>query len=350
MTKGKILILYHSETSGASKSILTLKSHAFIFHLIKIPMDFNKAIKPFIKNLHSIFKSKIIIVNSLGVLKNLLFLGLFPFLKLMRKKIFIYWHESRWIWKGHVSEKVTIGSIILNKTISYVVKNSINMAVSKYCIKWLNSKFQTKNEIELLYNTIDLKKTLKLSKFKGPDYSEKKFKVIMALAAATKRKGFHIFIDIAEKTPSNYKFIWVGKSGDLDKIFVERIELINEKSDYEKIQVFDYNPNPYPILKNSDIFFLPSLDEPFGLVYLEAFILGKFVIAPKTTGFSEIIEKNSKLAFIYSNIKEVIELLNSKDINSYIRHFKEERLQLAKQFDNDRFNKKIVEILKKYIN
>ncbi|KKK56986.1 hypothetical protein LCGC14_3059040, partial [marine sediment metagenome] len=224
MKKGKILILYHSETSGASKSILTLKSHAFIFHLIKIPMDFNKAIKPFIKNLHSIFKSKIIIVNSLGVLKNILFLGLFPFLKLTCKKIFIFWHESRWIWEGNIPEKVTLGSIILNKIISYVVRNSINMAVSKYCIKWLKSKFQIKNEIELLYNTIDFNKILKLSKFEGPHYSKKKFKVIMALAAATKRKGFHIFLNVADKTTSNYKFIWIGKNEELGIEETEKIE------------------------------------------------------------------------------------------------------------------------------
>ena len=103
-------------------------------------------------------------------------------------------------------------------------------------------------------------------------------------------------------------------------------------------------------MKNSDIFFLPSLDEPFGLVYLEAFIFGKFVIAPKTTGFSEIIEKESKLAYIYSNIKDVIELLQSDEIDYFIKNFKEERLQLAKKFDNNRFNKKIIEILHKYIN
>ena len=104
------------------------------------------------------------------------------------------------------------------------------------------------------------------------------------------------------------------------------------------------------MIKNSDIFFLPSLDEPFGLVYLEAFILGKFVVAPKTTGFSEIIEKDSKLAYIYSNINDVIELLHSDEIDYYIRNFKEERLQLARQFDNERFNTKFIEILREYCN
>ena len=222
------------------------------------------------------------------------------------------------------------------------------MAVSNYCIEWLKNKFQSKYEIELLYNTINLKKVLKLSRFEGPDYSEKRYKVIMALADAVESKGFHIFLNVADKASSNYKFIWIGKKKELYKEEAEKIKLINKKNDYEKIKVFDYNPNPFPLIKNCDIFFLPSLNESFGLSYLEAFIFGKFVIAPSTTGFSEIIEKNSKLALIYKNIQEVFELLNSNEIDYFIRNFKEERLHIAKKFDNNRFYKKIIEILYKY--
>ncbi len=345
----RIIIFYHSEKSGATRSILTLKKNKYL-KFIKIPPDLFNTLKLIHANFKEILQTKIFLINGLGSLINISLLLLRIFLKLFSKRVFIYWHESGWIWRGLVPEKKVIGSIIFHKIIRYVIKNSINIAVSKYCIKWLNSKFQLKNEIELLYNTINLKEILKLSRFEGRDYSEKKYKVIIALGATTERKGFHIFIDVAEKAPSYYKFIWMGRSGDLNKEEAEKIDLINLKSDYKKINVFDYNPNPFPLLKNSDIFFLPSLDEPFGLVYLEAFILGKFVIAPTTTGFSEIIEKNSKLAFIYNNKREIIELLKSNAIDSYIRNFKEERLQLAKKFDNDRFNKKILELFRKYTN
>ena len=219
---------------------------------------------------------------------------------------------------------------------------------SNYCIKWLKNKFQSKYEIELLYNTINRKKVLKLSRFEGPDYSEKRYKVIMALAAAVKSKGFHIFLNVADKASSNYKFVWIGKNEELGKEEAEKIELINKKNDYEKIQVFDYNPNPFPLIKNCDIFFLPSLDESFGLSYLEAFIFGKLVIAPATTGFSEIIEKGSDLAFIYNKEKEVINFLNSNNIDFYVKNFKEERQELASKFDNNRFYKKFMEIIYKY--
>ncbi len=345
----RIIIFYHSVKSGATRSILTLKKNKHL-KFIKTPLDLLSTLKLIYANFKEIMQTKIIFFNGLGSLMNPSLLILSIFIKIFSKRVFIYWHESGWIWRGLVPEKKVIGSILFHKIIRYVIKNSINITVSKYSRKWLNSKFQLKNTIELLYNTINLKKILKLSQFEGYDYSEKKYKVIMALGAATERKGFHIFIDVAEKAPSYYKFIWIGKDEELNKDLAEKIDLINQKNNYEKIEVFDYNPNPFPLIKNSDIFFLPSLDEPFGLVYLEAFILGKFVIAPTTTGFSEIIEKNSKLALIYKNTREIIELLKSDAIDSYIRNFKEERLQLAKKFDNDRFNKKILELFRKYTN
>ncbi len=345
----RIIIFYHSETSGATRTILTLENNKH-FNFIKIPTDLFKSLKLIFTNFKEIIQTQIFIINGLGSLMNPSLLLLRIFLKLFSKLVFIYWHESGWIWRGLVPEKRVIGSIVFHKVIRYVIKNSINMAVSKYCIKWLNNKFKLNKEIELLYNTINIKKVLKLTRFEGSDYSENKYKIVTALAAASERKGFHIFIEVAEKAPSNYKFIWIGKSGELNEGEVEKIELINQKNNYEKIKVLDYLPNPFPLLKNSDIFFLPGLDEPFGLVYLEAFILGKFVIAPTTTGFSEIIEKNSKLAFIYNNTREIIELLKSNTIDSYIRNFKEERLQLAKKFDNNRFNKKILKLFRKYTN
>ncbi len=345
----RIIIFYHSETSGASKSILTLKKNKHL-NFIKISPSFFNSLKVILANFKDIIHTKIFLINSLGSLMNLSLLLLRIFLKLFSKQVFIYWHETNWHWRGLVPEKRVLGSILFHKIIRYVIKNSINIADSKYAIKWLYRKFQIKDQIELLYETINVKRILKLSGYEGSESSEKKKKVIVALAPPTERKGFHIFIDIADKAPSNYKFMWIGKNRELNKEESEKIELINQKNNYDKIQVFDYRPNPFPLIKNSDIFFLPSLDEPFGLVYLEAFVLGKFVIAPTTAGFSEIIEKNSKLAYIYIDINKVVELLNSKEIYDYVKNFGEERLDLAHQFNNKKFNKKFVEILFKYSN
>jgi len=310
--------------------------------------DFFGSLRILGKNFKQIIQAKFIIINSIAVVINPSILLLSYYLKLSRKHVYIYWHESGWHWKGLVYEKSGIRGIILNKIINHLIKNSIIMAVSNYCIKWLKIKFNLKAKIELLYNTIDFRRIIRLSKLGCIDFSENMYKVIMAIGPVKPRKGFDYFLDVADKTPHSYKFVWVGKADILDEIYDQRIKLINKRSGYEKIIILDFTHNPYSLLNKCDIFFLPSLDEPFGIVYLEAFALGKFVICPTTSGFSEIIIGKKKLGFIYQNIDQVIDLLKSKDIDLYIKEHKEERVILAKKFDKKYFFKNFIDTLNKY--
>lgn len=343
----KIIVFYHSETSGSTRSILTLRNNKY-FIFIKTPSETIKFLKIILKNIRNIAQNKLYIINGLGALKFPSLLILTIFLKIFTKRIFIYWHESGWIWRGLIPEKQVIGSIVLHKILRYVVKNSINMAISKITSEWLKNKFQLKTDVELLYNTINYRKVIELSKAKPSLYLDNNLKTVVALATLSERKGFHLFVEAADKSPSNYRFVWIGKSRDLNNEEAIRVEKVNRKNNFEKIIILEYNPNPYPIIKNTDIFFIPSLDEPFGLAYLEAFVLGKFVIAPKIAGFSEVIEDNSNKAYIYKNIEEVYDLFNSDEINHYIDNFKEERCSLAKEFDNLRFHKTLIRIIQQF--
>lgn len=297
--------------------------------------------------MRNFIQSKIIILNGLIVSSNPVILLLSYYLIFLRKQLYIYWHTTEWHWKGLFPKNEGLLGIIISKMFNQLTKNSINIAVSNYGKKWIEEKFQLKNEVRLLYNTIDFRRIIKLSKKPTIEYFNDKYKIITAIGFLTLRKGFDIFLSIVEHVPDKFRFIWIGKKEKLDESFNQKIRSINENSGYEKIKIVNFTQNPYSILKKSDIFFLPSRDEPFGLVYLEAFALGKFVISPTTTGFSEIIKKDN-LAFIYKNIKEVIELLNSKNIDYYIYNFNEERANLAKKYDNKQFYRTLINILKCY--
>lgn len=170
----------------------------------------------------------------------------------------------------------------------------------------------------------------------------------MAISSIQRRKGFKYFLDVAEKVPNFYKFVWIGKRDTLNEKYTQRIKSINNKSGYEKIEILDFTPNPYSLLNKSHIFFLPSLDEPFGIVYLEAFALGKFVICPINSGFSELIIKNKKLGYVYNSINQVINLLKSEDINYYIYNHNEERINLAKNFDIKFYFENFYKLINKY--
>lgn len=63
------------------------------------------------------------------------------------------------------------------------------------------------------------------------------------------------------------------------------------------IQFMGFIPHPYSYISHSDIVVLPSLFEPFGLVYIEAFALQKAVVAFDTPAGNEIME-NEKTALL----------------------------------------------------
>jgi glycosyltransferase involved in cell wall biosynthesis len=60
----------------------------------------------------------------------------------------------------------------------------------------------------------------------------------------------------------------------------------------EHVKFMGYQADPYHFVSHSDVIILPSLFEPFGLVYIEAFALGTPVIAFDTAAGNEIITNN----------------------------------------------------------
>jgi len=56
------------------------------------------------------------------------------------------------------------------------------------------------------------------------------------------------------------------------------------------VEFLGFKPHPYSYITHSDIIILPSLFEPFGLVYIEAFALKTPVVAFNTPAANEIIE------------------------------------------------------------
>ena len=117
-------------------------------------------------------------------------------------------------------------------------------------------------------------------------------------------KGYDRFLNVVKK---------LYDDGYKDKIV---INIIGDGSDFEKIQSInnDLNldvhfwgkmDNPYKELKNMDLLILPSLYEAFGLVALEALILGVPVLATKTAATEKIVS-NEINGLVVDNSEEGI--------------------------------------------
>lgn len=107
----------------------------------------------------------------------------------------------------------------------------------------------------------------------GRFYKEKAYDRLIRVAALLKQR--------------NYDFeIWIIAEG----ILFNEIKLLTQKLDVEdRIIFFGFRENPYPYIKNADIFISTSKTEAMPLVVCEALCLGKPVIATKTTGPIELL-------------------------------------------------------------
>ena len=167
--------------------------------------------------------------------------------------------------------------------ISNFVKNNI---ISKYGI--------SSDKIEVVHNGIDTSKY----KSKQIESNLNKHKVVLFAGRVTLQKGPDYFIKTAKKV-SNFvddvKFVLAGNGDMLNK----SIEMVAELGLSDKF-VF---PGRYSkeegekLMSMADVFVMPSVSEPFGLVPLEAMIQGTPTIISKQSGVSEVVTNTLKADF-----------------------------------------------------
>src|SRR5574344_30407 len=106
---------------------------------------------------------------------------------------------------------------------------------------------------------------------------------------------------------------------------------IKNKNYKNNIHIFNYLPHEKVLeyMRNSDIFILPSVNETFGLVYLEAMASGCITIGTKGTGIDGII-KNEENGFLIDQ--------NVKDIKSILNHIKVMDKNSIKQLQENSFS------------
>ncbi|MEZ5027390.1 MAG: glycosyltransferase family 4 protein [Ferruginibacter sp.] len=102
-------------------------------------------------------------------------------------------------------------------------------------------------------------------------------------------KGHYYLLEALQELTKHFpeiKLLVIGEGS-------EKSNLINKTKHMglqKHVQFMGFIPHPYSYINHSDIVVLPSLFEPFGLVYIEAFALQKAVVAFDTPAGNEIME------------------------------------------------------------
>lgn len=202
------------------------------------------------------------------------------------------------------------------------------ICVSKLAKESFDERYQNlKEKTHVIYNFYNVDKIKMMSKG-NQVFDENEFN-ILSVGRLVEQKGYERAIDVFYKLKQEgYNFKWsiIGE-GILREKLENKIKLLGLEND---ISLLGIKENPYPYMKQCDLFFLPSLYEGFPTVTIEAKILEKPVLATDVSGIKEqivdgkagIIVENNKDS-IYEAIKNI---LNKENIfikglnNNYMRN------------------------------
>ena len=186
----------------------------------------------------------------------------------------------------------------------FIVPSEIN----KRCLKETHGIVSTK--IEVLRSVSILKNNFTVVK--------NKIQTVMMSGGAYWRKGDDVFIQIANKVLNKYKevqFKWYGNISperrrvnvlDLKNLNIEKfVEFNNEKEDLTEEYL------------SSDLFLLPSREDPFPLSAIEAGMAGLPIVCfEKATGISEVISSDCVLPYLDIDqiAMKIIEILKDNQL------------------------------------
>lgn len=339
----KHLIFFHpySNIGGADNSLARLissldyKKYKFTFISLNksiIPKIIEKKVKvKFIKlnstrTLFSIFKIRNIIKNILKknynikniIISNQNFANIIIYFALYKiEKIKIIFIE-----RNHLDELKFFNNFkdfIKKKIIYYLIKfiyKKVDLVIGiskKLCF---DLKLYTNAKIRLIYNPAFDKNIIKKSNSFYPSFFNKNNKFIINVGRFTKRKNQIFLIRAFEqviKKFDNIKLILIGYGDELTKIK----KYIALKQLEKDIIIISKCLNPYPYMKNSDLFVLTSKYEGFANVIVESVVLNTPVISANcNSGPSEIL-LNGKGGDLYKP-NSIIDLI--KKINNFFNN------------------------------
>lgn len=168
------------------------------------------------------------------------------------------------------------------------------IAVSKYTARMVIDRYGIKpSKINVIHNAYTVSSDPVFERkqiFKDP--------VILFMGRITIQKGPDYFVEVAEKVLKHnekVRFIMAGTGDMFSKIL--KLSAAKRLKDRFLFAGFLDREQVENILLASDIFVLPSVSEPFGIVPLEAMAFGAAVIVSKQSGVSEVVDNVFKVDF-----------------------------------------------------
>ncbi len=220
--------------------------------------------------------------------------------------------------------------------VSTLTKNTI---IEKYGIP--------AEKITVVYNAVEPVGLENESKFPKRGMEEK---IVTFLGRITMQKGPEYFIEAASlvlKKMNNVRFVMAG-SGDMMNSMVQRVAELGI-SDHFHFTGFLSGNDVVQMFSLTDVFVMPSVSEPFGIVPLEAMQSKVPVIISNQSGVAEILENAIKIDF-WDTLAMADAIYGLLNYNALSEHFKEKGKVEVNNLRWVNSAKKVTEVYKLAIN
>ncbi len=146
---------------------------------------------------------------------------------------------------------------------------------------------QFAHKFDYIENFVDADRIKDKSKAFVPEYDKNKI-TLCTCGRMTEEKGFDLAVEAAQMLKNQgLDFKWWFVSDGRYRSKIE--QMISEKGLSGQIVITGMVDNPYPYIKNCDIYVQPSYEESFGLTIYEAMILCVPIVSTSTIGAKDIV-------------------------------------------------------------
>lgn len=193
------------------------------------------------------------------------------------------------------------------------------VGVSDYVLGELRTDGVAESRLSVIYNGIDetrfaLKKNGDFRKF--ADVPEHVI-LIGAVGSLIHRKGFDLLIQALALLSSNYYLCLIGDGEDAERLQ----KLTCDLGVTDRVRFLGHFPDPSPLFHAADMLVMPSRQEAFGLVLLEAGICGLPAIASRVGGVPEvIIDQDTGLLVPPEDVNALADAITLLGSNRSLRH------------------------------
>jgi len=191
------------------------------------------------------------------------------------------------IWHCRIADPDPYLDFLLAKLSALIVVNSRATA----------NRFQSsfKAKIRVVYNGLDIE-WLQNETVRKPEMSQDSWKVILAVARVSRWKRHDLALSAFEQVAKSDPFTHLVCIGAADQFELKWWDYLQERSRFsefsERIHWIGQVDDVRPWYKAAELLVLPSENEPFGRVLVEAMASGVPVIATRSGGAPEVVRHN----------------------------------------------------------